>query len=61
MKKNGLIIEHGNKHWYKEDLLHREEDLPAVECNDGTKKWYKEGELHRDGDLPAIEYINGVK
>ena len=37
--KNGLIInDYGEKYWYKEGLLHREGDLPALEWFDGTKK-----------------------
>jgi hypothetical protein len=49
----------GEKHWYKERKLHRE-DGPAIEYPDGTKEWYKEGKLHRlDG--PAFEYPNGYK
>ena len=38
--KNGLhIAPYGNKYWYLEGELHRE-DGPAVEYPDGTKEWY---------------------
>ena len=60
--KNGLIIDElGNKRWYVENKLHRDNDLPAVECTDGDRLWYVEGKLHRDNDLPAIEDSYGDK
>jgi uncharacterized protein len=34
-------------------IIHREGDLPAVECENGTVMWYQNGQLHRDNDLPA--------
>ena len=58
--KNGLEIDqYGNKYWYKNDKLHRE-DGPACEYANGGKSWYKNGELHRE-DGPAREYANGNK
>ena len=57
----------GTKEWYKNGLLHRDEDLPAIEYAGGYKSWWKDGKLHRDGDLSAIEdfeqkrwYKNGL-
>ena len=56
--KNGRYSDsQGNYYWFKNDLLHREEDLPAVELFDGKKLWYKEGVLHRNGE-PAIITFN---
>ena len=60
MIKNGLIeYANGDKAWYKNDELHRE-DGPAVECSDGSKVWYKNDKLHRE-DGPAIEWADGDK
>lgn len=40
--------------WYlKNNIIHREGDLPARECKNGGQ-WYKNGLIHRDGDLPAM-------
>lgn len=50
----------GTKKWYKEGLLHREGDKPAIECGI-YKIWYKEGKIHRKGDMPAVEYKSGWK
>ena len=50
---------HGNKYWYKEGYIHRE-DGPAIEYVDGEKLWYKEGKRHRE-DGPAIERVDGRK
>jgi hypothetical protein len=56
--KNGLIVDDfGNKFWYKDDMLHRE-DGPAMERRRGIKYWYINGKLHRE-DGPAIEYPDG--
>jgi hypothetical protein len=43
----------------KNDLIHRDNDLPAVVYDDGTKEWYQNDLLHRDNDLPAIIYDDG--
>lgn len=43
-----VIYENGDKYWYKEDKLHLEGDLPAIECLNGSKSWYKEGLRHRE-------------
>ena len=58
--KNGLSIDHnGFKHWYKDNLHHRE-DGPAIEYLSGTKCWYQNGKRHRlDG--PAVEWFDGGK
>jgi hypothetical protein len=69
--KNGLHVEYGDKKWYRNDKLHRE-DGPAIEEPDGSKMWYRDGKLHRE-DGPAVEsltpgsefcrgwYINGER
>lgn len=57
-----LIDESGNKYWYKNGNLHRDDDLPALISLNGTyESWYKNGNLHRDNDLPAIIFSNGGK
>jgi hypothetical protein len=53
------VYANGNKEWYKNDKLHRENG-PAMECLNGKKVWYKDGIVHRE-DGPAIEYPNGGK
>ena len=56
--KNGLHIdENGDKHWYLDDKLHRE-DGPAQEWFNGNKCWYINDKLHRE-DGPAVELANG--
>jgi len=49
----------GNKFWYLDGELHRE-DGPAYEGISGDKEWFIDGELHRE-DGPACEYFNGTK
>ena len=53
------IDSNGNKYWYLNGKLHRE-DGPAIEFANGTKSWYLNGKCHRE-DGPAIEYANGNK
>jgi hypothetical protein len=48
-----IVNNYGDKIWYLNDLLHRE-DGPAVEHVNGAKEWYLHGQLHRT-DGPAIE------
>ena len=56
-----LINDTGNKFWFKNNKLHRNNDLPAIEYANGDKEWWKNGKHHRDGDLPAVEFFNGSK
>jgi hypothetical protein len=49
----------GNKFWYFNGLLHRE-DGPAIEGYEGSKAWYLNGKLHRT-DGPAVEWAKGAK
>ena len=51
----------GERHWYKDGLLHRAGDLPAIEYASGSREWYKNDKLHRAGDKPAIEYASGAR
>jgi antitoxin component YwqK of YwqJK toxin-antitoxin module len=39
--------------WYKDGLLHRDDDKPAIIYVGGDKLWFQNGKLHRDGDKPA--------
>jgi hypothetical protein len=58
--KNGMFINHfGNKMYYKNGELHRE-DGPAIENASGVKFWYLNGQLHRE-DGPACEWSNNNK
>jgi len=59
MEDSSIEYENGNKKWYMNGLLHRE-DGPAIERVNGRKLWCKNGLLHRENG-PAIEYENGDK
>jgi len=50
---------HGDKLYYVNNVLHRE-DGPAVEYPNGTKYWYKNGKLHRENG-PAVEWSDAYK
>jgi hypothetical protein len=54
-----VIDEYGNKIWYLNGHLHRE-DGPAIENANGDKSWYINGKLHREDGL-AVECIDGYK
>ena len=59
--KNGCYInENGTKVYYRNNLLHSDDDLPAIEFSDGDKRWYRKGFIHRIGGH-AVEYSNGEK
>ena len=56
--KDGLHIDsHGNKFWYKNGTIHRD-DGPAATYPDGTQVWLKDGMRHRNAG-PAVIYHNG--
>jgi hypothetical protein len=54
-----LVSDSGDKFWYFNGILHRE-DGPAVEYANGYKAWYLNNKCHRK-DGPAIEFANGDK
>ena len=45
--------------WFKDGMLHRDFDLPAVVRADGDQEWFRAGTRHRDGDMPAVVRANG--
>jgi len=49
----------GTLEWYKNGVLHRDADLPAVILLDGTRKWYVRGKISRLNALPAVLKSNG--
>ncbi len=51
----------GTKEWRRNDLKHRDGDLPAIEHASGSKEWCRDGKRHRDNDLPAIITHGGSK
>jgi len=58
--KNGMTTnKYGDKTWYVNDKIHRE-DGPAIEFASGYKVWYLNDKRHRE-DGPAIEYADGDK
>ena len=59
--KNGCYInEHGTKSYYRNNKLHRDGDLPAVEYSTGDKSWLRKGFRHRICG-PAVEWSGGIK
>jgi hypothetical protein len=58
--KNGMEIDFcGNKFWYKNGLIHRENE-PAIEWVDNGKAWCYNGKYHKE-DGPACKYASGVE
>ena len=49
----------GNTEYYKNGVLHRDGDLPAVISARGDLEYYKNGRRHRDNG-PAVIRKNGV-
>lgn len=48
----------GNKYYYQNGMLHRENDLPAIEWSDGSKSWYYNNLKHRINGF-AIDWKDG--
>lgn len=58
--KNGLVIDaEGNKSWWKNGVLHRE-DGPAVEWENGHKSWWIDG-VKLDGSPKAAVKNRPIK
>ena len=53
------VFPNGEKQWYLNGKLHRE-DGPAIEFANGCKHWYSKGKLHRE-DGHAVESARGGK
>lgn len=58
--KNGRYESNGTVEYYKDDKLHRDNDLPAVIDSDGYKIWFNNGIRHRL-NAPAVEGPEGDK
>jgi hypothetical protein len=54
-----FVTKENTKRWYKDGLIHRSDDKPAV-VGDNIQMWYQNGVYHRDGDKPTIVYSNGT-
>ena len=52
-----------NKRWYKNGILHRDNDLPAVVSvgNGLDLQWCYNGKTHRENDKPAYMSSRGIK
>ncbi len=46
--------------WFLNDVIHRDNNLPAVEYSNGDKEWCQNGEYYRDNDQPAVEHVDGL-
>ena len=44
--------------WYKNGLLHRDNDLPAIIYDSGTQIWCQNGKKHRFNDLPTEIWLD---
>ena len=53
------VYTNGDKYWYLNDKIHRE-DGPAIEYANGYKSWWLNNKRHRE-DGPAVENNNGSK
>ena len=61
-KSTCKVDQYGTKRWYNsKGILHRDNDLPAIEYANGSKEWYMNGKHHRENDLPAVEWYDGAK
>ncbi len=54
------VIEKGSKVWYKDGVIHRDDDLPAKIDRFGIKYWYQNGKLDRPSGGPSIDYHSGL-
>lgn len=53
-----VYFKDGYIEYTKDEIIERDDDLPAVEYEDGTKIWFKNGKRHRNNDKPALISLN---
>ena len=59
-KEGENIMNSGDKFYYKNGIIHREEGFPAIIRKNGSEEYIVEGKHYRDFDLPAkILYKDG--
>lgn len=56
---DSVTINNGDQCWLEDNVLHRNDDLPALISKNGHRFWYKKGIQDRDNDLPAIILSTG--
>jgi hypothetical protein len=49
----------GLRMWYRDGILHRDGDAPAVIHGNGDVEYVQRSRLHREHDRPAVVYANG--
>jgi len=50
----GIIHPDTTMEWFKNGLIHRDNNKPAMTYPDGTMEWWVNGLRHRDNDKPAL-------
>ena len=50
---------YNTKYYYKNNVYHRDKDLPTMIRKDGSRLWFKNGLEHRDNGKPSSIYTNG--
>lgn len=53
------ISENGNISYFKNNKLHRDNDLPSIISNNGDMRWYKDNKIHRE-NKPAFSSSCGT-
>lgn len=61
IEHNVFVIEEESYFYFVDNLLHRENDLPAIIWADGSKIWAINGQIHRNKPLPSIYWSFGKK
>lgn len=56
-----LKYEDGSVEYYRNGLLHRDNDLPAIVSVNGHKEWYIDGvNVRKNKSLPVVIYSDGM-
>ena len=59
--RNELITDSdGSQRWYKDNKLHRDDDLPAMIYANGSQFWFIDGLLHRENGPAAIHVAGDI-
>ena len=51
----------GTMYWFKNGVIHRDDDLPAIINGDGSLTWCQNGKAHREGNFARMIYHEDCK
>ena len=55
-----VITPDGTQTWYQNNLIHRDNDLPAIIYSYGRQVWFQNGQRQSEGEIDG-QYVKGCE